>query len=134
MGTGKAKSGESKGEKKDVPTSRSKFGAVRWFNPAPNNEDKQWLDDNDDELVGMFFALLEAIQPEGRFTSKFDLKSGRWLAVLFVGSNVEGVELDAMSVRGATAIDAAFLLAYFDQIKFPDGWANSVSDDQGRWG
>ncbi len=121
-------------QEKGQPRIRSKLAPVRWVNPAPNNEDRAWLDDNDDKLVELFLTLLDTIQPDGRFTSKFDAKSGRWLAILFIGSDEEGIEFDAMSVRGATAIDAALLLAYFHLVKFSDGWALVSAEDQGRWG
>lgn len=123
-----------KEEAPSFPTSRSKFATVRWFNPAPSASDRLWLEDNDDELVALFFTLLDSIQHEGRFTSKFDARSGRWLAILFVRSDSEGVELDAMSVRGATTIDAAILLAYFHLVKYVDGWELPSPESQGRWG
>jgi hypothetical protein len=117
-----------------LPATKSKFSVVRWFNPSPNDEDRRWLDDNDDKLIELAFTLLEGIQPDGRFTSKFDIKTGRWLAILFVGSSAEGVELDAMSVRGASAIDALFLLAYFHLVKFEGAWALPAAGGEGRWG
>ena len=113
---------------------RGKAGSVRWFNPAPTGEDEDWLDANTDRFVELLLALLEDIQVDGRYTVKFDPRSGRWIAILFVDGGGKDGGMVAMSVRGATATDAAFLLAYFHLIKFEDGWVNIIIELTGRCG
>ena len=113
---------------------RGGFGVIEWFNPGTNSGDREWLDDHVDELPELVFSLLEAVTEDGRFTTKYDVRSSRWLAILFVSSDADGVEFNAMSVRGATAIDAAFVLAYFHLVKYSDGWTKDAGAGDSRWG
>lgn len=113
---------------------RARYRPVRWVNPSPNGEDEKWLDDNDDVLTELCFALFNTIPEDGKLTVKYDGDSTRWIAILFmVDSGVSG-GLVALSVRGATPVDALILLAYFHQIKFESGWDEVSSGGKGRWG
>ncbi len=107
---------------------------VRWFNPSPNTEDRSWLDDNEDKLVDMAFTLLEDVPEDGRFTIKYDTHSTRWLAMLFLRSVEPEYDMDALSVRGASAIDALILLSYFHTVKFDGAWVGNAAEPTGRWG
>ncbi len=107
---------------------------VRWFNPSPTDGDKLWLDDNSDQLVELGLSVLDAVPEDGRLTVKYDVDSTRWLAILFLRSNEEGYEMDAMSVRGASAFDALCLLAYFHFTKYDEAWVQDPDQPRGRWG
>lgn len=118
-----------KGSRRTVALSR-----VRWFNPAPNDFDKQWMGTNDDKLLDLSVSLIDAIPEVGRLTVKYDLRSGRWLAILFVSSSSGEHELDALSVRGGTAVDALSLLAYTHFVKFEEAWVEDAGEPDSRWG
>ena len=120
--------------KKARKSSRGKDGSVRWFNPAPTSVDEDWLDANTDRFIELLLKLLEDIPENGRYTVKYDVRSGRWIAILFVDGGGDDGGMVAMSVRGATATDAAYLLAYFHLVKFEDGWVNIITERAGRWG
>ena len=122
--TGEARSGAGRRDNR----------AVQWFNPSPNDSDRAWLDNHGDKLIELGLSLLEAIPEDGRFTIKFDVASGRWLAILFLRSNNEAFSMDAMSVRGASAFDALCLLSYFHHIKFEEAWVEHTGEVAGRWG
>ena len=129
---------EGEGRKSDAKRGKSRTShpsdVVRWVNPSPNSRDREWLESNDDSLNELLFTLLEGLTSDGRLTVKYDGKSTRWVAILFIPSSHVGTEFDAMSVRGATAIDAVFLLAYFHLVRFAEGWEITSSEDRGRWG
>ena len=110
------------------------LNTVRWFNPAPSESDKTWLGANDDKLEELALSLVDGVAEDGRLTIKYDSQTHRWLAILFVRSNDPEFEMDAMSVRGASAVDALILLAYAHFIKFEEAWVLDTGGDQGRWG
>ena len=120
----------------EKPTQSGNFNVsrVRWFNPQPNGSDEKWLSDNEDKLVELGLSILEAVPEGGRYTAKFDVKSGRWLAILFVPSGLPEFDMDALSVRGSTAFDALILLGYFHYIKFDQQWIGEDRGGDGRWG
>jgi len=107
---------------------------VRWFNPSPSSHDVQWLEDRGDDLLADCFTLLHGVQDHERLSIKYDVNTSRWLAILFDDAAVDEGHVQAMSVRGATAIDAIALLAYFVNVKFADGWVNETAASTGRFG
>lgn len=119
---------------KEATHNKGQLASVAWNNPQPNSDDRAWLQDNEDGLVELCIALLDEIPDDGRLSIKLDGKSSRWLAILFVPSGGTGSELDALSVRGASSLDALCLLAYFHLVRFKGEWANIPDNDLGKWG
>lgn len=106
----------------------SRASELRWFNPYLSEGDRKFLDAKRNELPHLLVAFLEAIEEGWNFSTKFDDRSGRYLATLVLGSNSagEGRKL-AISVRGATASHASILLAYFCAEKH--AWEFILEDD-----
>lgn len=128
-----------KGGKSDDRTSGGERGnhklpPVQWFNPTPNGNDIKWLEDRGDALLEDCFELLEGIKETERLSIKFDIGSGRWLAVLFADGHAGRSNVQALSVRGANSVDALGLLAYFVRVKFADGWQTDDVAVVGRFG
>lgn len=121
-------------ERTERRTKSGGLASVRWFNPSPNDGDRLWLKDNDDKLIELALSVFDAIEQDGRYTAKYDVKSTRWLAILFVPSSSTEYDLDALSVRGSTPFDALILLGYFHFIKFEEAWVPDDAESDGRWG
>lgn len=105
-----------------------------WFNPKPDAGDLEWLDSQAGVYIQFIVTLIEALQIGERLSVRWDAHSGRWLAILFLDPSDEGGNVHALSVRGATAFDAAVLLYYFHHVKFADGWVTDASPVAGRFG
>lgn len=132
MATSKASKGDASGK----PTRAPKFGegSVQWFNPKPNAQDIEWMEHRGDDILQDVITLYGGLQDRERLTVKLDSKSGRWLAILFRGDAGAELPVQAMSVRGATALDALGLLHYFYLVKFADGWQPDSGVPTGRFG
>lgn len=132
--TRKSKEEVGNDERKRPTAAGSGLAPVNWHNPKPNAQDREWLDSNEDSLIELCLSLLDEIPDAGRLTFKRDPKSNRWLAILFVPVHSAGGELDALSVRGASALDALCLLAYFHLVRFKGEWQIVPDEDIGKWG
>lgn len=109
-------------------------GSVRWFNPQPTAEDLRELEGEDYDPIAGVVALFNELPSPDRITSKYDVQSGRFLAIYFRSPVDNAMPMEAMSVRGATALDACILLAYFHLVKFAEEWGGGESELGGRFG
>ncbi len=107
---------------------------VRWINPTPNSVDIAWLEDNPAHALDSLMALFEGIHEGQRLSCKFDAKAPRWIAVLFDDRVDAHLPTPALSVRGATAIDALLLLAYYAVFVHPDDWQGMDGQLHDRFG
>ncbi len=115
--------------------SKNRFDSnLKWFNPTLNSSDLEYLEAAGDKLVGLVLSLLDEIRDEERLSFKYDSGSGRWLALLFAGGDDDPNTGYALSVRGATAFDAAVTLAYFHLVRFKQVWDVEGASAVGRWG
>lgn len=125
-------SGDQSGQKKKTSGEFRKFDFIT---PYLGQDDKQWLRDHYDNLPVIVCNLVEQLASHHRFSLKRDESSGRWLAVLFDDSGEKSEPGTAMSVRGATPIDAIYALAYLHIYRFPEGWSSKpLTDDNDPWG
>ena len=131
---GTTKKGSAKNGGNARKTKSGELARVRWFNPKPDNTDREWLEGNADKHVELCLQILESIPDEGKLTVKYDVHSARWTAILFVDSNAPEYGLDALSVRGADSFSALCLCAYFHLVKFEGAWVGADSGGGGRWG
>lgn len=105
-----------------------------WFNPSINAEDEKWLGDNLPTIGQVVCQLVDGMSTDDRLSCKFDTNSGRWLATVFVDTGNESKTVIGVSLRGATAADALYGLAYC--VVYKHEWQFDVEspDDQRRWG
>lgn len=99
-----------------------------------NDTDREWLDANADTAEALVFELVFESGESFKFSVSFDTKTNRFLATLArvdVGHRDSGKILTG---RGATAFDAAFVLAYLHLRKLQDGWGEADNTTAGRWG
>lgn len=129
-------SGKRKGSAagNDGVTKRGKQNRVEWFNPKPDNSDREWLDGEENNYASHVIDLVGSLQDHERLSIKLELSSGRWLAILFVDPLVSDDPVYAISVRGKTAFDACVLLSYFRLVKFKGGWLQAADTNDGRFG
>lgn len=111
-----------------------KPNSLQWINPTTNQEDVDWLEGNSNNYVELLFEFFEDLQEVERVSIKRDPQSTRWIAVLFAGDRDARNTNCALSLRGATPIDALILLAYFHQIRFAGSYPATADNPQGRWG
>lgn len=133
MADGKRKR-RAKGSTKQAAQADGDGNGVRWVNPSPNTQDVEWLEDNLVQALEDVLAVFEGLHGRQRFTCKHDSRTDRWVAVLFDNSDSEGEPTPALSVRGASALDAIILLGYCVVRKYPDGWQAFGVAAQGRFG
>ena len=110
------------------------YGDVRWVNPTLNNDDRAWLESNDNKLDTLFFEVLDSMGDDDKLSVKYDGHTNRWTAIYFGGPDNDENAGAALSVRGATAYDACVLLGYFHLRKFNRSWGDANPEPQGRWG
>ena len=119
--------------KKDVKDATGKSN-LTWVNPYLNTGDKKWLSDNIDQLPVQICALLDKVDEHHNLSIKFDRYSKRFLAT-FICNDSESLNAQcAISVRGATATDATYALAYCVLVKMPEKWSDSNDAVGSRWG
>ncbi len=106
---------------------------IRWYNPQPDDADVEWLDGNPIDSMADTFDMFEALSTEQRLSCKLDVKSGRWMAILFGVGVPEHNYTPAMSVRCATAADALLLLGYFVVRKYPQWYDAAESEHTSRF-
>jgi hypothetical protein len=113
-------------------------GAYRKFTfiaPYLDQNDKLWLRDNLDNYAHVVCLAMEQFPLHLRLSVKFDNASSRWLAILFDDSGDPKSQGVALSVRGATAIDAVYALAYLHCYKLSGGWSlETDAADTDPWG
>lgn len=128
--------GRGKSSKADNSASpRSGYGSdVVWFNPQPNNTDAARLDSEPENYGPWVVSLIEGMSDRHRISCKFDDKSSRWVAVLFVDPVEQGEPVQALSVRGASAFFALVLLGYFHCVRFSDGWEQAPVEIPDKFG
>lgn len=130
-----AAKGKSKREKQSGSQARSSGRvSTRWINPTFNDQDVRWLTDNADNALGVCAEFYTAM-PEGySIVSKYNFHEDRWHGQCFCNSADDPNENVAVSVRGATRLDALYALAYAILHKLPPEWEGAVSDSNARWG
>lgn len=107
---------------------------VRWINPSANVEDVAWLEGNLQLALEDVIRLFEELLVSERVVCKYDTHSTRWTAILFSGDGQEDIPCPALSVRGATSIDALMFLAYCAIRKYPEGWQGASGLQHNRFG
>lgn len=107
---------------------------LRWVNPYLDTKDIAWLNDNYDKLALIVCEFLDAL-PEGyTVSSKMDYHSGRFSATCVCENGDLPNNGMALSLRGATRIDALYALAYAHDFKLKGIWAGAGDSDNARWG
>lgn len=114
---------------------KSGYRKFTFLAPYLDANDKLWLRDNIDNYGSVVCLLLEQCTSTLRLSLKFDDGSSRFLAVLFDDSGDVKQPGTALSVRGATAADAIYALAYLHCYKLSDGWAAEIDPEHiDPWG
>lgn len=106
---------------------------IRWINTTLNRDDITELEGNLDNSLERVFTLFEGLSDSCRLSVKADAYSGRWLAILFDSGGEKGELTFALSMRGATAIDALIALAYVTVHKLGHDWKSSADRDLSRF-
>ena len=107
---------------------------VEWYNPQPSNTDVEWLDGMRDLFATHVADLVTGLYVNQRITLKLDVKSGRWIAILFDDPSTPDGIVHALSCRASSAINAVVLLHYFHMVKFKDGWKQDSLQSTGDFG
>lgn len=107
---------------------------VTWINPQLNGTDERWLAERGDKVDSDVLRLFDDLRDHQRVTSKVDERSGRWLAILFDGALSESDGVVALSVRGATALDALIVLSYYYFVVYEQQLPAGFSSATGRFG
>lgn len=132
-----AQNGESSGTGKPGKRPRKERtdnGEARWLNPQPNRADISELENPDYDSVAALAVLFTELPSEDRVTVKYDLHSGRFLAMYFRSPMDRDMPVDVLSVRGRTAYDAAVLLSYFHLVKYEGEWGGGEAVPESRFG
>lgn len=96
--------------------------SIQWYNPQPNSDDVKWLESNTDLFAKQVADLVVELQVNQRLSVRLDVKSGRWLAILFDDPTTPDGAVHALSCRASSGFNALVLLHYFHRVKFVDGW------------
>jgi len=107
---------------------------AKFVNVSFNDEDKQWLHAQLDDLFQHVDALLvDAEKHTARISVLPDIKSGRWNAT-FTPYHKESSHYGfILSARGATPLMALYCLAYAHFYK-PDAWAQKSNNPADMFG
>lgn len=109
-------------------------GDVIWTNPQPNAEDVRVLESDSYDFLAALVTLYDELSPGDRVTCKYDLRSTRWLGIYFRSPGDADMPIQALSVRGATPLDALVLLAYFHLVRFQGNWGGESLPISSRFG
>lgn len=109
----------------------------KFINPYLTEADKQWLVSNMESIDTICLELLHDVGEMYSFSCTYDAKSGRFNAMLKCVATDHGNSGLILSVRGATAIDAMYALAYLHVEKSDGLWlsiAPETNVSSERWG
>lgn len=123
--------------KQSVSNGKSASRSVEFVNCHLDTNDKDWLRSTSNDSPACVSEFLLGLTETERLSVKFDPKSLRFVAYLFEDSLHSPNTGCALTVRGATAHDALFALAYCHKYKFAFEWGNGTDDvgaDIDPWG
>ena len=134
MGTAKNEAQEKRDKVRSRRLAALAANTLSWFNPTPADSDKKWLDDNPDALGALVEEVLSGLSEEDSLTLKYDAKSSRFTASLFLRSQVQHNAVPVVAVRGKTAYAALVYLAYAHVKVYRRNYLVSVADESELWG
>lgn len=119
-----------------VPASEgNKPARLQWVNPYLGDVDKSWLKSNSSDLLAWVGELLDNLSSGESLSTWFDYDAHRYVASVSCRDPQSPNHGFAISIRGATRLDALYALAYLVRVRF-DGaaWNGDTSEDGDPWG
>lgn len=113
---------------------RSRSVNRQWLNPYLDAQDKEWLNNERSNQASVILELLDVLEAGYSLNVKVDSQSGRWNAILFCDVPDCPNSGYALSVRGSTAANSAYCLAYLHIFKYGTVWPTAGVNDLGEFG
>lgn len=127
--------GKNKRSNADSPSKgTSSKGQIQWINPYLNQVDLEWLEGHYNNVAEVLLGFYDRIPMDYTLSQKYDHYSERYQATLICNALDDPNFGIAISVRGATMLDACFALAYCVLEKLPQDWSEIKAGRAGRFG